>query len=100
MLPRTERAARRSGVHPSTARSEGSANGKMGPGAPLRCGRGSRDSAPRRPRDPGRRSEEHTSELQSLMRSSYAVFSLKKKKIYKQDRPITTVDNTATQLYS
>src|SRR3546814_2043792 len=30
------------------------------------------------------RSEEHTSELQSLMRSSYAVFSLKKKRI-KQD---------------
>src|SRR3546814_5849357 len=27
-----------------------------------------------------RRSEEHTSELQSLMRISYAVFSLKKKK--------------------
>src|SRR3546814_1405197 len=27
-----------------------------------------------------RRSEEHTSELQSLMRSSYAVFRLKKKK--------------------
>src|SRR3546814_7188924 len=27
-----------------------------------------------------RRSEEHTSELQSLMRNSYAVFSLKKKK--------------------
>src|SRR3546814_1158723 len=30
-------------------------------------------------RDPGRRSEEHTSELQSLMRISYAVFCLKKK---------------------
>src|SRR3546814_5958200 len=30
-------------------------------------------------RDPGRRSEEHTSELQSLMRLSYAVFCLKKK---------------------
>src|SRR3546814_9005933 len=29
-----------------------------------------------------RRSEEHTSELQSLMRSSYAVFCLKKKKIH------------------
>src|SRR3546814_142370 len=29
------------------------------------------------------RSEEHTSELQSLMRISYAVFCLKKKKIYK-----------------
>src|SRR3546814_3046960 len=30
---------------------------------------------------PGFRSEEHTSELQSLMRISYAVFCLKKKKI-------------------
>src|SRR3546814_10823410 len=30
------------------------------------------------------RSEEHTSELQSLMRSSYAVFCLKKKKNKKQ----------------
>src|SRR3546814_2496654 len=29
-----------------------------------------------------RRSEEHTSELQSLMRISYAVFCLKKKKYY------------------
>src|SRR3546814_9095662 len=37
----------------------------------------------------GKRSEEHTSELQSLMRSSYAVFCLKKKQndkptVYKQ----------------
>src|SRR3546814_6451083 len=31
---------------------------------------------------PLRRSEEHTSELQSLMRSSYAVFCLKKKTAY------------------
>src|SRR3546814_10097673 len=31
------------------------------------------------------RSEEHTSELQSLMRTSYAVFCLKKKKI----KPVT-----------
>src|SRR3546814_1067985 len=31
-----------------------------------------------------RRSEEHTSELQSLMRSSYAVFCLKKKKTTKR----------------
>src|SRR3546814_6096975 len=30
-------------------------------------------------RQPGERSEEHTSELQSLMRISYAVFCLKKK---------------------
>src|SRR3546814_14341898 len=31
------------------------------------------------------RSEEHTSELQSLMRISYAVFCLKKKKKYRQN---------------
>src|SRR3546814_2380894 len=35
---------------------------------------------PCRPRARDRRSEEHTSELQSLMRISYAVFCLKKKK--------------------
>src|SRR3546814_7608325 len=34
----------------------------------------------RNPRKNGARSEEHTSELQSLMRISYAVFCLKKKK--------------------
>src|SRR3546814_4100598 len=33
--------------------------------------------------DPEERSEEHTSELQSLMRSSYAVFCLKKKQTKK-----------------
>src|SRR3546814_7190818 len=32
-----------------------------------------------RPQEPFLRSEEHTSELQSLMRISYAVFGLKKK---------------------
>src|SRR3546814_8166349 len=36
------------------------------------------------------RSEEHTSELQSLMRISYAVFCLKKKKNTKQQRTILT----------
>src|SRR3546814_18776415 len=35
-------------------------------------------------RDGGSRSEEHTSELQSLMRISYAVFCLKKKNKKKQ----------------
>src|SRR3546814_5502447 len=41
------------------------------------------------------RSEEHTSELQSLMRISYAVFCLKKKKIYVQeDKKHSTTDNT------
>src|SRR3546814_5429939 len=37
-------------------------------------------SARRRAEQGGGRSEEHTSELQSLMRISYAVFCLKKKK--------------------
>src|SRR3546814_2955146 len=41
------------------------------------------------------RSEEHTSELQSLMRISYAVFCLKKKKIYTRSRQKTLVDNTS-----
>src|SRR3546814_10618646 len=39
------------------------------------------------------RSEEHTSELQSLMRISYAVFCLKKKK-HKQPKQHTLVRNT------
>src|SRR3546814_9058847 len=39
----------------------------------------------RRPYAPGQhRSEEHTSELQSLMRNSYAVFCLKKKNTHKR----------------
>src|SRR3546814_4229271 len=37
------------------------------------------------------RSEEHTSELQSLMRISYAVFCLKKKKQHSADRHDTLV---------
>src|SRR3546814_4817783 len=39
------------------------------------------------------RSEEHTSELQSLMRISYAVFCLKKKKIKR--KPVHTPFNIA-----
>src|SRR3546814_1429310 len=44
------------------------------------------------------RSEEHTSELQSLMRISYAVFCLKKKKTiykvlhYRQASPLNLID--------
>src|SRR3546814_3868338 len=39
----------------------------------------------------GVRSEEHTSELQSLMRISYAVFCLKKKKTNKTTKSITNL---------
>src|SRR3546814_1933956 len=41
----------------------------------------------------GRRSEEHTSELQSLMRISYAVFCLKKKK-YRNERTYPRIAGT------
>src|SRR3546814_6717799 len=40
------------------------------------------------------RSEEHTSELQSLMRISYAVFCLKKKKIKQKQHIHKTLVNT------
>src|SRR3546814_9692136 len=49
------------------------------------CARLQAMGQPARPpgaRPQGTRSEEHTSELQSLMRISYAVFCLKKKKRY------------------
>src|SRR3546814_8605162 len=39
------------------------------------------------------RSEEHTSELQSLMRISYAVFCLKKKKTLKDNYSVDTSNN-------
>src|SRR3546814_8557362 len=39
------------------------------------------------------RSEEHTSELQSLMRNQYAVFCLKKKK---NNKTINTIDTTCS----
>src|SRR3546814_4428340 len=39
---------------------------------------------------PSKRSEEHTSELQSLMRISYAVFCLKKKKQTKNKNTLVT----------
>src|SRR3546814_10055690 len=44
-----------------------------------------------------RRSEEHTSELQSLMRISYAVFCLKKKNKTKNQSHIKTTLNTTKQ---
>src|SRR3546814_5382607 len=43
-----------------------------------------------------RRSEEHTSELQSLMRISYAVFCLKKKKKHNNTLILLTHNNNTT----
>src|SRR3546814_8790433 len=69
-LPRASRAAVRL-LH------AGHGDVRRGPSEEEPQSRGRRD-----PRVAGGRSEEHTSELQSLMRISYAVFSLKKKKQY------------------
>src|SRR3546814_5224189 len=52
--------------------------------APLARGLGGGDGGHGAAGLPDGRSEEHTSELQSLMRISYAVFCLKKKKHHKQ----------------
>src|SRR3546814_8648515 len=43
-----------------------------------------------------RRSEEHTSELQSLMRISYAVFCLKKKKTKQKNHQTTKAEQNTT----
>src|SRR3546814_4599899 len=45
------------------------------------------------------RSEEHTSELQSLMRISYAVFCLKKKTTTQQIHNPTPIDTLQSQQY-
>src|SRR3546814_5709674 len=44
------------------------------------------------------RSEEHTSELQSLMRISYAVFCLKKKKLTRTQRTYTITSHVIRQI--
>src|SRR3546814_6455779 len=82
-------------AHPALDR--GGAPGRVRPDHP---GQDDRHPGPplRWPGDLGRllrlRSEEHTSELQSLMRISYAVFCLKKKK--KLQRTKTTIKMTTT----
>src|SRR3546814_4256918 len=80
LRPAAHRAERRAGdvgarpgvVAAQPARPVGRTGQRRGPDCPAPDGR------PRRLPDDGR-SEEHTSELQSLMRISYAVFCLKKK---------------------
>src|SRR3546814_7945695 len=47
-----------------------------------------------------RRSEEHTSELQSLMRISYAVFCLKKKKKTTKRRETETQIKSTMKIYN
>src|SRR3546814_5121448 len=62
------------------ARSGGIMRGRKKPGTPAMATQAAlHSSTSSRRRSPRHRSEEHTPELQSLMRISYAVFCLKKK---------------------
>src|SRR3546814_4178473 len=67
-------------------------------GFPLR--RVVRDRLDRRTGTADLRSEEHTSELQSLMRISYAVFCLKKKKKTKNKKYTILVSNNTKHLHT
>src|SRR3546814_2291966 len=73
-------------AHPHAARLRRPAGRKAN--RPRRPGHGPHDRAGVSP-DGRERSEEHTSELQSIMRISYAVFCLKKKKIHVLSTSIT-----------
>src|SRR3546814_7033266 len=84
--------------HASGSRSSG-ADGRFDTGPGAGCGQraGHPDGRRHLPDrlSPARRSEEHTSELQSLMSISYAVFCLKKKKTKK----VKTYSNTREKTY-
>src|SRR3546814_6335038 len=67
--------------------------------APTKCRWRARCRSTRRHSCQGRRSEEHTSELQSLMRISYAVFCLKKKKKKKTSKVIQCIDTHKAMLH-
>src|SRR3546814_1114280 len=83
-------AARRSGVGGGKSANAASPSPSRSPCRRARCGTSastrSGGSTIRRGRGSSPRSEEHTSELQSLMRISYAVFCLKKKTILQHEQ--------------
>src|SRR3546814_6881397 len=85
MIRRPPRSTRTDTLFPYTTlfRSDGSVAGAptAGRGVVPRAGPAPPGDADSRAVPIAERSEEHTSELQSLMRNSYAVFCLKKKKI-------------------
>src|SRR3546814_4250328 len=58
------------------------------------------DKASASPSTIAQRSEEHTSELQSLMRNSYAVFCLKKQNSPSYTTNTTLITNTTTTYYN
>src|SRR3546814_6198446 len=80
-LFRSDREFVRAGAHSPHRRAEPTGNMfEHETGSPRAATGASEAHRPVRSKYGARRSEEHTSELQSLMRISYAVFCLKKKK--------------------
>src|SRR3546814_2404397 len=91
MIRRPPRSTRTDTLFPYTTLFRSGCEHRLEPGQQLaRSGQAfharSRAPGPRPPDPDHLRSEEHTSELQSLMRISYAVFCLKKKKTKKTIR--------------
>src|SRR3546814_1272139 len=66
-------------------------------GVAARLARGNPRKGDARPASVAKRSEEHTSELQSLMRISYAVFCLKKKTVTTNTKRPTTPSQYTTE---
>src|SRR3546814_2495817 len=83
-----------------TRRAEGAQTAKCTPATPSRvigCAPSTCQSARCEPSAMKCRSEEHTSELQSLMRTSYAVFCLQKKKTNQQTTNTYSLAQTITK---
>src|SRR3546814_6558293 len=90
MIRRPPRSTRTDTLFPYTTLFRSHRRGRTSPPPPARRTRNRSAESPRAPPRCVRttrsaRSEEHTSELQSLMRISYAVFCLKKKKKNKKN---------------
>src|SRR3546814_10678721 len=95
MLRRPPRSTRTDTLFPYTTlfRSEG-----RGSSCAAEPGQQGRRAAEQPDRQPNRwrrlRSEEHTSELQSLMRISYAVFGMKKNRVLNEQYKTTEISDT------
>src|SRR3546814_2136899 len=104
MIRRPPRSTRTDTLFPYTTLFRSWRAGSMRNGVPsaadpaMKRARASPKIGPARSRAASSRSEEHTSELQSLMRISYAVFCLKKKKTQNNmDKLHTIKPNTYEQ---
>src|SRR3546814_7034850 len=85
--------------HPCGTHQAAQAGAYAGPGRTA-VRRVPRDNQDERAASIKMRSEEHTSELQSLMRISYAVFCLKKKKTTKKNKDEKKKQHTQKTLYN